>query len=293
MNYRGSSNSGGSNIFPPSKPTSQMGATPSAPSMIKGPSHGYPSSAPIMMKGSSQQGYAGPPASDKPAFGGPPAGAAQQQFFGAQFLNDFQGAAATQLGVQFGNQALQQGQKMVNQNIGRFINMHQLKYYFNVSNSYVLNKIRLLIFPFRHKSWTRLVRRSEQDGQMEGYKPPREDLNAPDMYLPAMAFVTYVLLVGMLFGYRKSFTPDALGITSTTALFIVACEVLFFKLGCYLLNVQSEVSFLDLIAYCGYKFVPLIGIMLLKFFVTSKWPIYLAFGYVVAAFGFFTVTANT
>jgi hypothetical protein len=55
---------------------------------------------------------------------------------------------------------------------------------------------------------------------------------------------------------RYSFTPDALGITSTTALFIVAMEVLFFKFGCYLLNVQTDASFLDLTAYCGYKFVP-------------------------------------
>ena len=29
-----------------------------------------------------------------------------------------------------------------------------------------------------------------------GLAPPREDANAPDLYIPAMAFVTYVLVAG-------------------------------------------------------------------------------------------------
>ncbi len=50
-------------------------------------------------------------------------------------------------------------------------------------------------------------------GQIEGYKPPRDDLNAPDLYIPGMfysrgletytlvmSFVTYVLLYGIMLG---------------------------------------------------------------------------------------------
>jgi hypothetical protein len=33
-----------------------------------------------------------------------------------------------------------------------------------------------------------------------GYQPPRDDINAPDMYIPVMALVTYVLLVGISLG---------------------------------------------------------------------------------------------
>lgn len=55
-------------------------------------------------------------------------------------------------------------------------------------------------------------------GQVEGYKPPREDLNAPDLYIPGistsnlfpvshgdivMSFVTYVLLYGIMLGAGK------------------------------------------------------------------------------------------
>jgi protein transport protein YIF1 len=35
---------------------------------------------------------------------------------------------------------------------------------------------------------------------MEGYKPPRDDINSPDLYIPTMALVTYVLLTGIVAG---------------------------------------------------------------------------------------------
>jgi protein transport protein YIF1 len=67
------------------------------------------------------------------------------------YVTDFQQSAAGQLGMQLGTQAFAQAQQQVNQNMGQWINIQQLRYYFNVSNSYVFNKLRLLLFPFRHK----------------------------------------------------------------------------------------------------------------------------------------------
>ena len=63
-----------------------------------------------------------------------------------------------------------------------------LKHHFNVSNSYVMNKLRLLLFPWRHKPWSRRVRRSE-NGQAE-WQAPRDDLNAPDLYIPRACVLT-------------------------------------------------------------------------------------------------------
>ena len=51
------------------------------------------------------------------------------------------------------------------------------------------------------------------------------------------------------------FTPDVLGLTSTSALFMLCSEVALMKLGFYLLNIQVQVHLLDLFAYAGYKFV--------------------------------------
>ncbi|TPX32717.1 hypothetical protein SmJEL517_g04248 [Synchytrium microbalum] len=229
------------------------------------------------------------PYSNNPTVGIMPTQQLQQQQQGVWASDpwqELQGSAAGQLGLQFGSQALKQGHEIMQNNINRWINIPTLKYYFNVNNAYVATKLLLLLFPYRHKSWTRLVKRSEQDGQLEGYKSPREDLNAPDLYIPVMSFVTYILLVGMWAGQQDKFHPEVLGITSTTALFVVVLEVLFVKFGCYLLNVVGDVPWLDLVAYCGYQFVGLIfveGARLLA----PYWVVYAIFAYVMISFGFF------
>ena len=59
-----------------------------------------------------------------------------------------------------------------------------LKHHFNVSNSYVIKKLQIVLFPWRHKPWSRRVCRLE-NGQSE-WSPPREDINSPDLYIPGM-----------------------------------------------------------------------------------------------------------
>lgn len=49
--------------------------------------------------------------------------------------------------------------------------------------------------------------------QMSGgqkYRPPREDPNAPDLYLPVMAAWTYVLLACVMAAGQGKFTPEVL-----------------------------------------------------------------------------------
>ena len=59
-----------------------------------------------------------------------------------------------------------------------------------MNNSYVARKLKLIFFPFRHQQW-------ERSGHADGRpRAPKEDVNAPDLYIPAMAFATYVLLFG-------------------------------------------------------------------------------------------------
>jgi hypothetical protein len=50
------------------------------------------------------------------------------------------------------------------------------------------------------------------------------------------------------------FTPEVLGVTATSGLITIALEVFLFKLGLYLLGFPS-LPFLEIVAYCGYKFV--------------------------------------
>lgn len=78
------------------------------------------------------------------------------------------------------------------------------------------------------------------------------------MYIPVMAFVTYILLSTLLAGLRGQFHPELLGLTATTAVVIVVLEILGLKLGCYLLSISNDSQLLDLVAYSGYKFVGII-----------------------------------
>jgi hypothetical protein len=128
-----------------------------------------------------QQSHAYTPNYNNPGYQQPLQPQYAPQNFG-QFLgvND----ATTQMGLAVMGNVVGTSQEYVEQNLLRFINTRSLKPYFNVSTSYVLHKLQLLLFPWRHKPWTRQLRRNEVSGAMEGHKPPREDINAPDLYIP-------------------------------------------------------------------------------------------------------------
>ncbi|KAG4306349.1 hypothetical protein PORY_000337 [Pneumocystis oryctolagi] len=190
----------------------------------------------------------------------------KQNFFPSQdsYSNYFGMHHATaQMGLQVGRSAVIAGQEYVERNMGRFISIAMLRHYFNVSNYYVISKIWVILFPWRHKCWSRFPRHSDvNEMAVEGYKSPREDINSPDMYIPVMAFVTYVLLSSLLAGIRGDFHPELLGTTALMALIVIVFEILSIKLGCYILGIYNQTQFLDLVAYSGYKFIGIIVTML-------------------------------
>lgn len=101
--------------------------------------------------------------------------------------------AAAQMGLQVGRSAVMAGQEYVERNMGRFISVVTLRHYFNVSNYYVISKIWIILFPWKHKCWSRLPRHSEvNEAIVEGYRSPREDINSPDMYIPGR-FYCFIL----------------------------------------------------------------------------------------------------
>jgi hypothetical protein len=168
-----------------------------------------------------------------------------------------------QMGFQVGKSAVMAGQEYMEQNFNRYVNVSALKHYFNVSNSYVVNKLYIVLFPWWHRPWSRQQRLSS-NGQEGYYLPPREDTNSPDMYIPMMALVTYILLSTLLAGLRGQFHPELLGYTATSAFTVVLAEILTLKLGTYLLSISSSSQLLDLVAYSGYKFVGVILTLLLS-----------------------------
>ncbi|KAF8181640.1 protein transporter yif1 [Pholiota molesta] len=218
-----------------------------------------------------------PPSQHAPAQQHPP----PQQMQGADYAAWGLDGATAQLGMQLGQSAVAAGQDYVQRNFGTMIPSNNVKHYFNVSNSYVIKKLRLLLFPWIHKSYFRRPR-----GAQGEWLPPREDLNSPDLYIPVMAIFTYILLSTLHSGIIERFSPLILGESASRATAVVLCDFAFVKLGCYILNIPSS-QMVDLIAYGGYKFVGIIFTIAAGFLGVKGLLWTLVFLYAFAANAFF------
>uniref|UniRef100_H3B4I6 Protein YIF1 n=1 Tax=Latimeria chalumnae TaxID=7897 RepID=H3B4I6_LATCH len=151
----------------------------------------------------------------------------------------------------YGSTIANQGKDIVNKEL--FVLKGFLKIWFFRSTLKVLValEVALLDFSVVHTNWEV---RYHRDLPLT----PRQDVNAPDLYIPTMAFITYVLLAGTALGIQKRFSPEVLGICASTALVWMVIEVLALLLGLYLVTIQSDLTTFDLVAYCGYKYVGMI-----------------------------------
>jgi len=143
--------------------------------------------------------------------------------------------------------------------------LSMLKPYFNVDSKYVIRKLKIIAIPFLHENWVR-----QRDLKTGDCMPPNQDVNAPDLYIPLMAFITYILLIAFTMVTTLKFTPDILERTATQGIMVCVLEVALLKLFLFLFNFQS-IPILDKISYSGYKYVgaipPLIAGLLLGNFV--------------------------
>ncbi|XP_050401128.1 protein YIF1B-B [Patella vulgata] len=188
-----------------------------------------------------------PPQHDPMAMHGGGYGMPQNQFLGQQYMND----PMANMAVQYGTSLAGQGKEMVNKNLEKYVSASKIKYYFAVDTAYVGKKLALLTFPFTHSDWS--IRYNEDEPIA-----PRYDHNAPDLYIPVMAFVTYILTAGFVLGTQDRFTPEQLGIQASSALVWIIIEVLAMTLSLYVMNMNTELKYLDTLAYCGYKYVGMI-----------------------------------
>jgi len=160
-----------------------------------------------------------------------------------------------------------------------FISLQQL---FNVGHAWVLRKLLLLVCPFLKRSqsappstaaWGDGVSptNNSKPRSQEGLKIDDEE---PDLYIPSMAYVTYILVYGVQRGMISDFHPEVLSSTASFALVLLVLEVGAAKMGLYIAG--SSVPALEIMANCGYKYVP---VVLMVFFriVTRGNPIYYAF----------------
>ncbi|QLL31250.1 hypothetical protein HG536_0B01110 [Torulaspora globosa] len=163
-----------------------------------------------------------------------------------------------------------------------------LSHYFQVTTSYVLRKLQIIVLPFFKKaSWQRIPDTQSQASGSLSFLPPKDDVNSPDLYIPIMGLVTYILVWNMQKGLQGSFNPENLYYKLSSTLAFVGLDLVILKLGLYLLvNVNSPTSSLtELVCYVGYKFVPLTLVLF-----SPNRPLYISMAakvYLFIAFGVF------
>eukprot|EP00571_Detonula_confervacea_P010610 CAMPEP_0172307356 /NCGR_PEP_ID=MMETSP1058-20130122/8235_1 /TAXON_ID=83371 /ORGANISM="Detonula confervacea, Strain CCMP 353" /LENGTH=301 /DNA_ID=CAMNT_0013019507 /DNA_START=48 /DNA_END=950 /DNA_ORIENTATION=+ len=129
-----------------------------------------------------------------------------------------------------------------------------LRPYFAVDNSYVKRKMTKVLFPFLFREWAREEIEPNPDGSMI-YALPQQDENAPDLYIPSMSLLTYVLLCALCYGNAGKFDPEVLPDVTSKCVITQILEVIAIRIGFYLM--ESPVPILDLFCYTGYKYLGL------------------------------------
>ncbi|XP_055850704.1 protein YIF1B-A isoform X2 [Episyrphus balteatus] len=191
----------------------------------------------------------------------------------------FQQPMVQDMAMQYGQRLADQGKQMVESQFEKYVPVAKLKYYFAVDNNYVINKLRLLFFPFTHKDWSL---KYDQDNPVQ----PRYDINAPDLYIPTMAFITYVVAAGLMLGMQNRFSPEQLGIQASSALAYSIFELVVYSITLYVVNIKTSLKTLDLLAFSGYKFVIIVACLLTSTIFHSL-GYYLALIYSSLTLGFF------
>jgi len=154
----------------------------------------------------------------------------------------------------------------------KYIDSKSLKLYFQVDTTYVTRKIKILFLPFLHKEWI-----ARNPGTSSVPLTPRDDVNIPDLYIPFMALLTYVLLAGIKLGASDhQFTPESLGTSLSSGMGWLIFELLVVLFVIYLISVRTDMKTYDILSYLGYKFVPVCAIMTSTLFISGiYWPMFL------------------
>jgi len=169
-----------------------------------------------------------------------------------------------------------------------FINVQQL---FSVGHSFVLRKLLVLLCPFIKRKdapsptspWGNDASPGAGNAAAVGPDGLKIDTEDADLYIPCMAYVTYVLLYGVQRGMLKEFSPEILSSTFSFALVLFILEVGAFYMAFYFTG--SPVPALQLVANAGYKYFHVLLMVLFRIIIGSSSVYYVFFAYLAACSG--------
>lgn len=167
---------------------------------------------------------------------------------GGNFSNAMTGAMVDHFAREFTRGSLSLWPQMVT----------SMRRYFNVHHGYVLRKLLWQLCPLpmaKLKGGEVAIGQGllHQDWTIRTFEGHEVGLEEPDMYIPLMGFVTYVLLCGLVKGLHDMFHPDVLASTLSFAMTLLVTEVLCAKAG-FFVSGAIQAPVLDLTALLGYKY---------------------------------------
>jgi len=127
--------------------------------------------------------------------------------------------------------------------------------YFNVTHGYVLRKMawQLVPLPSTKKKSTEGEIGGEKDWTSRMFEGLEVDIEEPDLYIPSMGFVTYVLLCGLIRGLQDEFTPDVLSAAINFAVVLLVVEAAVIK-GVLFTAGAVNAPVADLVSLLSYKY---------------------------------------
>jgi len=148
----------------------------------------------------------------------------------------------------------------------------------------VLRKVLLLLCPFIKKGDQGAPTNAWGGGASPGAEPQaagpdglKVDVEDADLYIPLMAYVTYVMLYGVHRGMLKEFNPEVLSNTFSFAMVLAILEVGGFYMAFYF--VGNPVPALPLAANIGYKYVPCALLVVARIVLAGHTVYWLFFAY--------------
>jgi len=133
--------------------------------------------------------------------------------------------------------------------------MAKARRYFNVTHGYVLRKMlwQLVPVPSTKKKASEGELGGEKEWTTRVFEGLEVDIEEPDLYIPTMGFVTYVLLCGLIQGLQEQFKPEVLSTTINYALLWCIVETTVVKAALFSAGaVNAPVG--DLVTMLGYKY---------------------------------------
>lgn len=147
-----------------------------------------------------------------------------------------------------------------------YFSLEGLKPYFDIDNKYVLVKLRYLFLPFL------------KDKSANSEYESKYCIEYPDLYLPIMSFITYVLFINFKTAIQspQTFNPQTLSriLSKDLSLYIINAAIVKLLMFIFLNN---PLGFTDICSLVGYKFVYMVIFVMLSVFMSTKTIRYIAF----------------